>query len=115
MSLQSLPGLGSESRHWLTIGSDGWLPTAIVLHSLFLPGPSTGRAPAVAPHPLTNFLTLLSLGLATQIRRRQKQIILRLRGENYWPAHVSTSLGARFPSPHGHGSEFRAPSAPCAR
>ena len=30
-SLQLLHGLGSESQRWLTIGSDGWLLTIIVL------------------------------------------------------------------------------------
>ena len=34
MSLQSLPGLGSESLRSLTIGSDGWLLTIIVLREL---------------------------------------------------------------------------------
>ena len=33
-SLQSLPGPGSESPRWLTIGSDGWLLTIIVLQQL---------------------------------------------------------------------------------
>ena len=44
MSLQSLPGLGSGSPRSLTIGSDGWLLTIIVLRSSFLAGPSTDRA-----------------------------------------------------------------------
>ena len=44
-SLQSLPGLVSESRRSSTIGSDGWLLNIIVLRSSFLAGPSTDRAP----------------------------------------------------------------------
>src|SRR5271157_5320413 len=43
-SLQSLPGLGSESPRSSTIGSDGWLLNIIVLRSSFLVGPSTDRA-----------------------------------------------------------------------
>jgi len=66
-SLQSLPGLGSGSPPSSTIGSSGWRLKIIARRSLFLAGPSTDRGPAVAPHPPTNFWTLLSLGLATQI------------------------------------------------
>src|SRR5258708_12172375 len=66
-SLQSLPGLGSESPRSLTIGSDGWLLTIIVLQSLFLVGPSTDRAPVGTLRPQMNFLMRLSLGLAIQI------------------------------------------------
>ena len=44
MSSRSLPGLGSESPRWSTIGSGEWPPNIIVLLSSFLAGPSTGRA-----------------------------------------------------------------------
>src|SRR5580704_2371909 len=73
MSLQSLPGLGSESRRSLTIGSDGWLLTIIVLQSLFLVGPSTDRAPVGTLRPQMNFLMLLSLGLAIQIHGSERR------------------------------------------
>src|SRR4029077_19228926 len=66
-SLQSLLGLGSESQRSLTIGSDGWLQSIIVLQSLFLVGPSTDRAPVGTLRPQMNFLMLLSLGLEIQI------------------------------------------------
>src|SRR6266481_9686107 len=72
-SLQLLHGLGSESPRWLTIGSDGWLLTIIVLRSLFLAGPSTDRAPAGALRPLMNFLTLLLVGLAIQIHGSEQR------------------------------------------
>jgi serine/threonine protein kinase len=65
--IQSLPGLGSGSPPLLTIGSDGWPATIIVLQSLFLDGLSTGRARAVAPRLRMNFWTLPSLGLVTRI------------------------------------------------
>src|SRR5438132_363134 len=65
-SLQSLPGLVSESPHSLTIGSDGWLLNTIVLRSLFLVGPSTDRAPVWAVRPQRNSLTRLSFGLEIQ-------------------------------------------------
>ena len=60
MSLQSLPGLVSESPRSSTIGSDGWLLNIIVLRSSFLAGPSTDRAPVGTLRPQMNFLTLLS-------------------------------------------------------
>src|SRR5271166_6627702 len=66
-SLQSLPGLVSESPRSLTIGSDGWPLTIIVLQSLFLVGPSTDRAPVGRLRPRMNFLMRLSLGLEIQI------------------------------------------------
>jgi hypothetical protein len=43
-SLRSSLGLASESPRLLTIGSEGWLLSIIVLQSLFLVGPSTDRA-----------------------------------------------------------------------
>src|SRR5262252_3483398 len=67
-SLLSLPGPGSGSLHLSTIGSDGWLLNAIVLHSSFLAGPSTDRVPVGVLRPQMNFLTGLSLGLEIQIR-----------------------------------------------
>src|SRR5271165_2129408 len=67
MSLQSLPGPGSENPRSLTIGSDGWLLNSIVRRSSFLAGPSTDRARVGTLRPQTNFLTLLSLGLEIQI------------------------------------------------
>src|SRR6266481_6349346 len=67
MSLQLLPGLGSESPRSLTTGSDGWLPTIIVLQSSFLVGHSTDRAPVGRLRPQMNFSMRLSLGLAIQI------------------------------------------------
>src|SRR3984893_7082722 len=72
-SLQSLPGLGSESPRSLTIGSDGWLLTIIVLQSLFLVGPSTDRAPVGTLRQQMNFLMRLSLGLAIQIRGSERR------------------------------------------
>jgi len=67
MSLRSLPGPGWENLRSLTIGSDGWRLTIIVLQSLFLAGPSTDRGAVVTLRPRTNSWTLPSLGLATQI------------------------------------------------
>src|SRR5271166_5831921 len=63
MSLQSLPGPVSGSPRLLTIGSVEWLPTIIVLRSLFLAGLFTDRALAAALRLQTNFLTLPSPGL----------------------------------------------------
>src|SRR5262245_1313933 len=90
-SLQSLLGLGSESPRSSTIGSDGWLLNTIVLRNWFLAGPSTDRVPAEILHPPMNFLTLLSLGLGTQIHglerlgRRGKDLrSLSLIVEHYW-------------------------------
>src|ERR1700730_5320028 len=73
MSLPSWPGLVSGSRRSLTIGSDGWLLTIIVLRSLFLAGPSTDRAPAGALRPQMSFLTLLLVGLAIQIHGSEQR------------------------------------------
>src|SRR6266481_7563434 len=67
MSFRLLHGPVSGNRHSLTIGSDGWLVTIIVLPSLFMVGPSTDRAAVEALRRQTNFLTRLSLGLEIQI------------------------------------------------
>src|SRR6516165_3696049 len=67
-SLPSLLGLGSGSPRSSTIGSDEWLLNIIVLQSLFLVGPSTGRVLVGVLRPQMNFLMRLLLGLATQIR-----------------------------------------------
>src|ERR1700744_534346 len=66
--LQSLPGPGWESRRSSIIGSDVWLLAIIVPQSLFSAGPSIDRARMGALRPRMNFLTWLSLGLATRIR-----------------------------------------------
>src|SRR6516165_11549057 len=71
-SLQSLPGRGWESPRSLTIGSDGWLLTIIVLQSLFLAGPSTDRAPLGRLRPRMNFLMRLSLGLEIAIHDTER-------------------------------------------
>src|SRR5271165_3792906 len=72
-SLQSLLGLGSESRRSSTIGSDAWLLNIIVLQSSFLAGPFTDREPVgVLPQPM-NFLTPLSLGLEIQIHGSERR------------------------------------------
>ena len=55
-SLQSLPGLGSESPRSLTIGSDGWPLTIIVLRSWCLAGLFIGRAPAGSTSSADEFL-----------------------------------------------------------
>src|SRR4029077_16592513 len=68
MSFRSLHGPASGSPLSLTIGSDGWLLTIIVLQSLFLVGPSTDRAAVGRLRPQMNFLTQLSLGLAIPTR-----------------------------------------------
>src|SRR5215469_2435555 len=72
-SLQSLLGLGSESPRWLTIGSGGWLLTTIVLQSLFLAGPFTGRAAVGILRLQMNFLIRLSLflGIPTHCSERR--------------------------------------------
>src|SRR6516162_2472992 len=80
MLLQLLPGPVSGSLRSSTIGSRGWLLNIIALRSLSLAGLSTDRAPAVAPHPPMNFLTQLSLGLATQIHGLER----RGRRANDW-------------------------------
>src|SRR5260370_42199107 len=72
-SLQSLPGLGSESPRSLTIGSDGWLLTIIVLQSLFLVGPSTDRAAVGTLRLQMNFLMRLSTGLEIQIHGSERR------------------------------------------
>src|SRR6266404_2966829 len=72
-SLQSLPGLGSESRRSSTIGSDGWLLNIIVLRSSFLVGPSTDRALQGALCQQMNSLTLLSTGLEIQIHGLERR------------------------------------------
>src|ERR1700730_12495016 len=71
-SLQSLPGLGSESPRSLTIGSDGWLLDIIALRSLFLAGLSIDRAALEALRQQMNFLTRLSLGLEIQIHGSER-------------------------------------------
>src|SRR4029077_1727953 len=72
MSFRSLPGPGSESPRSLTIGSDAWLLSIIVVLSLFLVGPSTDRAAAGRLRPQTNFLTLRWLGLEIQIHGSER-------------------------------------------
>src|SRR4029077_1200008 len=72
-SLQSLPGLGSGSRHSSIIGSDGWLLTIIVPQRLFSAGPSTDRALVGALLPQMNFLMRLSAGLAIQIHGSERR------------------------------------------
>src|SRR6516164_685179 len=67
-SLPSLPGPALESPRSSTIGSDEWLLNIIVLLSLFLVGPSTGRVLVGVLRPQMNFLMRLLLGLETQIR-----------------------------------------------
>src|SRR5208337_5376742 len=80
MSLQSLPGLGSGSPRSSTIGSDGLLPNIIVLRSLSLAGPSTGRGQVEVLRPQMNLLTRLSLGLGIQIHGSER----RGRRANDW-------------------------------
>src|ERR1700719_4862225 len=82
MSFRSLHGPVSGSPLSLTIGSDGWLVTIIVLPSLFLVGPSTDRAAVGALRPQMNFLTRLSLGLEIQIHGSE----LRGRRAKDWPS-----------------------------
>src|SRR5580704_15696506 len=72
MSLRSLPGPVSGSPRSLTIGSDGWLLTTIVVQSLFLAGPSTGRAAVGRLRPQINFLMRLSFGLEIQIHGSER-------------------------------------------
>src|SRR5882762_2050274 len=66
-SLQSLPGLGSESRRSLIIGFFGWLLTIIVMRSSFLAGPFTDRAAVEALRQQMTFLMRRSPGLEIQI------------------------------------------------
>ena len=56
MSFRSLHGPVSGSPLSLTIGSDGWLLTIIVLQSLFLVGPSTDRAAVGSTSSADEFL-----------------------------------------------------------
>src|SRR6266446_10848254 len=73
MSFRSLHGPVSGGPLSLTIGSDGWLVTIIVLQSLFLVGPSTDRAAVGRLRPQMNFLTRLSLGLEIQIHGSERR------------------------------------------
>jgi hypothetical protein len=73
MSLQSLPGLGSESPRSLTIGSDEWPRNIIVLQSSFLVGPSTDKGAVGRLRPQMNLLTRLSLGLVIQIQGLERR------------------------------------------
>src|ERR1700738_4005203 len=73
MSLPSLPGPVSGNPRSSTIGSGGWLLTIIVPQSLFLAGPSTDRAATGTHRPQMNFLTRLSLGLATQTHGSERR------------------------------------------
>src|ERR1700747_2168743 len=72
MSLQSWPGLGSESPRSLTIGSDGWPLNIIVLRSSFLAGPFTDRAAVGTLRLQMNFLMRLSTGLEIQIHGSER-------------------------------------------
>jgi len=90
-SLPSLPGPASESPRSSTTGSDEWLLNIIVLQSLFLVGPSTGKAPVGALRPQMNFLMRLSLGLeirthgSERLGRRARDWRSSLRiVEPYW-------------------------------
>src|SRR5262249_30481775 len=62
----------------------GWLPTIIVLASLFLVGPSTGRAVRERLRLPMNFLTLLSIGLEIQIHGP----VRRGRRVKDWPSSL---------------------------
>src|ERR1700730_1921838 len=73
MSLQSLPGLGSESPRSLTIGSDGWLLNIIDLRSSFLVGPFTDRVAVGTLRLQMNFLMQLSPGLEIQIHGSERR------------------------------------------
>src|SRR6516162_1203910 len=84
MSLQSLPGRVYGSPRLLITGSDGWLLNIIVPRSSFLVGPSTDGAPVAALRPQTNFLTLLSLGLAIRIHGSEP----RGRRAKDWPSSL---------------------------
>ena len=89
MSLQSLPGLGSESRHSSTIGSDGWLLNIIALRSLFLAGPFTDRAAVGTLRLQMNSSTLLFREALHEVYLPRIQ-----RGNTYFAANI---LGARGP------------------
>src|SRR6516162_6111357 len=71
-SLQSLPGLGSESPRSSTIGSDGWRLSSIAPPNSYLAGRSTDRAPVAALRLPMNFLMPLFSGLAIQIHGREQ-------------------------------------------
>src|SRR6516225_12250193 len=73
MLLPSLPGQGWENLRLLTIGSDGWLPSIIVLRSWFLAGLSIGRAPGERLRPQMNFLMSLLRGLEIQIQGSERR------------------------------------------
>src|SRR5260370_26381988 len=68
-----MPGRGSGSLRSLTIGSEGWLLTIIVLQSLFLVGPSTDRAAVGTFRLQMNFLMRLSTGLEIQIHASERR------------------------------------------
>src|SRR5215469_9338174 len=87
MSLPSLPGLGSGSPRSLTIGCDRWLPTIIVLQSLFLVGPFTDRARVGTLRPRMNFLMRRSTGLEIQIHASERHG-RRARGSRSWSRDV---------------------------
>src|SRR5271166_5650143 len=72
-SLQSLPGLVSESPHSLTIGSEGWLLNIIVLRSSFSAGRFTDRAAVGALRLQMNSLTRLSTGLEIQTHGSERR------------------------------------------
>ena len=59
-------GVGKSTL--VTIGSDGWLLSVIVLRNSFLVGPSTDRAPVGTLRLQTNFSMRLSTGLEIQIQ-----------------------------------------------
>jgi hypothetical protein len=67
MSLQSLPGLVSESLRWSTIGSVEWLPNVIVLRNFFLAGPFYTQSSSGTLRSQKNLLMRLSLGLEIRI------------------------------------------------
>jgi hypothetical protein len=73
MSLQSLPGLVSENRRLLTIGSGESLLDIMALRSWFLAGPFTDRAPVAALRLPMNFLMPLFTGLAIQIHGSERR------------------------------------------
>src|SRR6516162_1355817 len=83
-SLQSLPGLVSESPHSSTIGFDGWQLNTIAPRNSSLAGPFTDRAPAEVLPQQMNFLMPLSLGLAIPIRGSER----RGRREKDWPSSM---------------------------
>src|SRR6516165_124733 len=72
MSLQSLPGLGSESPHSSIIGVEGWLLNTIAPRSSSLAGPFTNRAVVERLRRRMNFLMPLSLGLEIQTHKSER-------------------------------------------